>query len=179
MGFMQNVTCHLLLLHYIAMQFIQIITFTICENVLSEKVVNYQIRKEFWLSNIVDILNISVCVCIFSLSVCNSYTNPICNGWFAIVLNFLVVDFCWISLFCYISWHHLLYICLCISVSIFIHKTKTLLPSTPLTGRKYLKDKEAPYITPVTTATQSVSRLQGLLAGRKAAPSEILQEIFK
>lgn len=60
-----------------------------------------------------------------------------------------------------------------------LFQTKTLLPSTPLTGRKYLKDKEAAYITPVTTATQSVSRLQSLLAGRKAAPSEVLQEIFK
>lgn len=60
-----------------------------------------------------------------------------------------------------------------------MQETKTLLPSTPLTGRKYLKDKEAAYITPVTTATQSVSRLQGLLAGRKPEPGEILQEIFK
>lgn len=58
-------------------------------------------------------------------------------------------------------------------------ETKTLLPSTPLTGRKYLKEKEAAYITPVTTATQSVSRLQALLAGRKPVPSETLQEIFK
>ncbi|XP_054719521.1 retinoblastoma-like protein 1 [Uloborus diversus] len=60
-----------------------------------------------------------------------------------------------------------------------MQETRTLLPSTPLTGRKYLKDKESAYVTPVTTATQSVSRLQALLAGRKAAPSEGLLNIFR
>ncbi|PSN32145.1 hypothetical protein C0J52_22608 [Blattella germanica] len=53
-------------------------------------------------------------------------------------------------------------------------------PSTPLTGRRYLKSKEIQHnVTPVSTATQSVSRLQTLLAGRQAAPSEALLEIFK
>lgn len=60
-----------------------------------------------------------------------------------------------------------------------MQETKSLFPSTPLTGRKYLRDKEAAYITPVSTATQSVSRLQSLLMGRKANPSEVLLEIFR
>lgn len=53
-----------------------------------------------------------------------------------------------------------------------------LTPSTPLTGRKYLKSKEPSNVTPVSTATQSVSRLQTLLSGRQAAPSPILQQII-
>ena len=60
-----------------------------------------------------------------------------------------------------------------------ILQTKSLTPSTPLTGRRYLKDKQETPITPVSTATQSVSRLQTLLAGRKTSPSEALEEIFK
>ncbi|XP_042908450.1 retinoblastoma-like protein 1 [Parasteatoda tepidariorum] len=60
-----------------------------------------------------------------------------------------------------------------------MQETRTLLPSTPLTGRKYLKEKDPTYITPVSTATQSVSRLQTLLAGRKPSPSETLLEIFR
>jgi len=54
-------------------------------------------------------------------------------------------------------------------------QTRTLAPSTPLTGRRYLKEKDVT-ITPVSTATQSVSRLQHLLSGRKTAPSDMLQE---
>ncbi|XP_067002390.2 retinoblastoma-like protein 1 [Anabrus simplex] len=54
-----------------------------------------------------------------------------------------------------------------------------LAPSTPLTGRRYLSNKENNQnITPVSTATQSVSRLQSLLAGRHSSPSETLSEIF-
>ena len=34
-------------------------------------------------------------------------------------------------------------------------------------------------VTPVSTATQSVSRLQTLLAGRQASPSDTLLELFK
>ena len=49
---------------------------------------------------------------------------------------------------------------------------------TPLTGRHFLKDREAP-ITPVSTATQSVSRLHSLLSGRKTCPGDTLIEIFK
>ncbi|KAI0238443.1 Retinoblastoma-like protein 1 [Lamellibrachia satsuma] len=56
-------------------------------------------------------------------------------------------------------------------------ETRSLAPSTPLTGRHYLKDREAP-ITPVSTATQSVSRLHSMLSGRKTCPSETLVEIF-
>ncbi|GIY19302.1 retinoblastoma-like protein 1 [Caerostris extrusa] len=60
----------------------------------------------------------------------------------------------------------------------YMQETKSLLPSTPLTGRKYLKEKDAAYITPVSTATQGVSRLQKLLLGREACPSETLKNIF-
>jgi hypothetical protein len=34
-------------------------------------------------------------------------------------------------------------------------------------------------VTPVSTATQSVSRLQTLLAGRQSSPSETLLELFR
>ncbi|KAL3858951.1 hypothetical protein ACJMK2_009197 [Sinanodonta woodiana] len=56
-------------------------------------------------------------------------------------------------------------------------QTRSLAPSTPLTGRRYLKEKD-PSITPVSTATQSVSRLQHLLSGRKTAPSDTLLNIL-
>ncbi|KAJ8302946.1 hypothetical protein KUTeg_019342 [Tegillarca granosa] len=56
-------------------------------------------------------------------------------------------------------------------------ETRSLAPSTPLTGRRYLKEKD-PSITPVSTATQSVSRLQNLLSGRKTCPSDTLLELF-
>ncbi|KAK0166251.1 hypothetical protein PV328_004690 [Microctonus aethiopoides] len=55
---------------------------------------------------------------------------------------------------------------------------RDLAPPTPLTGRKYLRSKDITSVTPVSTATQSVIRLQALLAGRQAAPSEGLQEMF-
>jgi hypothetical protein len=55
-----------------------------------------------------------------------------------------------------------------------------LAPATPLTGRRYLKSKEMQHnVTPVSTATQNVSRLQTLLAGRQASPSETLLELFR
>ncbi|XP_068725602.1 retinoblastoma-like protein 1 [Montipora capricornis] len=57
-------------------------------------------------------------------------------------------------------------------------RTRSLAPSTPLTGRRYLKEKD-PKITPVSTATQSVSRLQALLSGLKAGPSDRLLKIFQ
>ncbi|BFZ13546.1 hypothetical protein BsWGS_16586 [Bradybaena similaris] len=57
-------------------------------------------------------------------------------------------------------------------------ETKSLTPSTPLTGRRYLREKD-PSVTPVSTATQSVSRLQTLLSGSKTSPSDALLEIFK
>ncbi|XP_038659765.1 retinoblastoma-like protein 1 isoform X3 [Scyliorhinus canicula] len=56
-------------------------------------------------------------------------------------------------------------------------KTKSLAPSTPLTGRRYLKEKES-VVTPVSSATQSVSRLQSMVMGLKSIPSENLLQIF-
>ncbi|XP_067904818.1 retinoblastoma-like protein 1 isoform X2 [Heterodontus francisci] len=56
-------------------------------------------------------------------------------------------------------------------------KTKSLAPSTPLTGRRYLKEKE-PVVTPVSSATQSVSRLQTMVMGLKNTPSEHLLQLF-
>ncbi|XP_014672646.1 PREDICTED: retinoblastoma-like protein 2 [Priapulus caudatus] len=57
--------------------------------------------------------------------------------------------------------------------------TRTLAPATPLTGRCYLKGRDPVNITPVSTATQSVSRLQGLLTGCKTVPSEMLTRILE
>lgn len=54
----------------------------------------------------------------------------------------------------------------------------SLAPSTPLTGRRYLKEKEV-LITPVSSATQSVSRLQSMVAGLCNAPTDTLLQIFK
>jgi len=51
-------------------------------------------------------------------------------------------------------------------------------PLTPLTGRRYLKDKESIVVTPITNANQSVSRLQNHLRGHKAAASEGLATMF-
>ncbi|XP_061688428.1 retinoblastoma-like protein 1 isoform X2 [Syngnathoides biaculeatus] len=59
-----------------------------------------------------------------------------------------------------------------------VEKSATLAPSTPLTGRVYLKEKDAA-ATPVSAATQSVSRLQSMLAGLRAAPGEELLRIFR
>ncbi|XP_043272516.1 retinoblastoma-like protein 1 [Venturia canescens] len=54
-----------------------------------------------------------------------------------------------------------------------------LAPPTPLTGRKYLKSKDNGNSSPgLSTATQSVIRLQGLLAGRQASASDTLLEMF-
>ncbi|XP_039239753.1 retinoblastoma-like protein 1 isoform X3 [Pipra filicauda] len=57
-------------------------------------------------------------------------------------------------------------------------KKRSFAPSTPLTGRRYLREKEG-VITPVASATQSVSRLQNMVAGLKNAPSEQLTAIFE
>ncbi|KAF5899342.1 retinoblastoma-like protein 1, partial [Clarias magur] len=57
-------------------------------------------------------------------------------------------------------------------------KTRSLAPSTPLTGRRYLKEKEL-LITPVSSATQSVSRLQSMMSGLSNAPTATLLQIFK
>ncbi|KAH0515648.1 Retinoblastoma-like protein 1 [Microtus ochrogaster] len=57
-------------------------------------------------------------------------------------------------------------------------KKQSFAPSTPLTGRRYLQEKEA-ITTPVASATQSVSRLQSIVTGLKNAPSEQLLNIFE
>ncbi|XP_063104453.1 retinoblastoma-like protein 1 isoform X2 [Cavia porcellus] len=57
-------------------------------------------------------------------------------------------------------------------------KKRSFAPSTPLTGRGYLREKET-VITPVASATQSVSRLQSIVTGLKNAPSEQLTSIFE
>uniref|UniRef100_A0A3B3DPY9 Retinoblastoma-like 1 (p107) n=1 Tax=Oryzias melastigma TaxID=30732 RepID=A0A3B3DPY9_ORYME len=59
-----------------------------------------------------------------------------------------------------------------------VEKPASLAPSTPLTGRVYLKEKDL-LVTPVSSATQSVSRLQSMVAGLRTAPSENLMQIFK
>ncbi|XP_058487921.1 retinoblastoma-like protein 1 [Solea solea] len=59
-----------------------------------------------------------------------------------------------------------------------VEKSGSLAPSTPLTGRVYLKEKDL-LVTPVSSATQSVSRLQSMVAGLRTAPAEHLMQIFK
>ncbi|KAJ1524171.1 hypothetical protein ONE63_010698 [Megalurothrips usitatus] len=54
-----------------------------------------------------------------------------------------------------------------------------LMVSTPLTNRRYLRGGQDSGVTPLLTATQSVNRLQSLLSGRSAAPSDTLLEIFQ
>ena len=54
-----------------------------------------------------------------------------------------------------------------------------LIPITPLSGKHYLRAKEQLKITPVSTATYLVSRLNALLRGppqRTAEPSSRLQQ---
>uniref|UniRef100_A0A7M4F9I2 Retinoblastoma-like protein 1 n=1 Tax=Crocodylus porosus TaxID=8502 RepID=A0A7M4F9I2_CROPO len=57
-------------------------------------------------------------------------------------------------------------------------KKRSFAPSTPLTGRRYLGEKEV-VTTPVASATQSVSRLQSIVAGLKNTPSEQLIAVFE
>ncbi|XP_071959151.1 retinoblastoma-like protein 1 isoform X2 [Antedon mediterranea] len=59
-----------------------------------------------------------------------------------------------------------------------LYQTKSLAPQTPLTNRGYLKEKEHATSTPVSTATQSVSRLQALLTGLGKCPTDTLKAIF-
>uniref|UniRef100_A0A3B5PP90 Retinoblastoma-like 1 (p107) n=1 Tax=Xiphophorus maculatus TaxID=8083 RepID=A0A3B5PP90_XIPMA len=59
-----------------------------------------------------------------------------------------------------------------------VEKRGSLAPSTPLTGRVYLKEKDLLF-TPVSAATQSVTRLQSMVAGLRMAPSENLLQIFR
>ncbi|XP_068598197.1 retinoblastoma-like protein 1 [Brachionichthys hirsutus] len=57
-------------------------------------------------------------------------------------------------------------------------KSGCLAPSTPLTGRGYLKEKDL-LVTPVSSATQSVSRLQSIVAGLRTGPSLHLMQVFR
>ncbi|XP_054472431.1 retinoblastoma-like protein 1 [Anoplopoma fimbria] len=59
-----------------------------------------------------------------------------------------------------------------------VEKSGSLAPSTPLTGRVYLKEKDL-LVTPVSSATQSVSRLQSMVGGLRTAPSDHLMQIFR
>ncbi|XP_067928982.1 retinoblastoma-like protein 1 [Watersipora subatra] len=50
-----------------------------------------------------------------------------------------------------------------------LNNTQSLCPKTPLTGRHHLPENHTEAnVTPITTATQGVSKLQALLAGRKS-----------
>uniref|UniRef100_A0A8B9Q9L1 RB transcriptional corepressor like 2 n=1 Tax=Apteryx owenii TaxID=8824 RepID=A0A8B9Q9L1_APTOW len=57
-------------------------------------------------------------------------------------------------------------------------RSKSLRITTPLTGRKYIKESN-PYVTPVSIATYSLSRLHTMLAGLRNAPSENLEQILR
>ncbi|XP_066205840.1 retinoblastoma-like protein 2 isoform X1 [Saccopteryx leptura] len=57
-------------------------------------------------------------------------------------------------------------------------KTKALRVSTPLTGVRYMKDN-SPCVTPVPTATHSMSRLHSMLTGLRNTPSERLERILR
>ncbi|XP_075393488.1 retinoblastoma-like protein 2 isoform X1 [Tenrec ecaudatus] len=57
-------------------------------------------------------------------------------------------------------------------------KSKTLHSSTPLTGVRYVKEN-SPCVTPVSTATHSLSRLHTMLTGLRNAPSEKLEQILR
>ncbi|XP_034062173.1 LOW QUALITY PROTEIN: retinoblastoma-like protein 1 [Gymnodraco acuticeps] len=59
-----------------------------------------------------------------------------------------------------------------------VEKSASLAPSTPLTGRVYLKEKDL-LVTPVSSATQSVSRLQSMVSGLRTAPSENMLQVFR
>jgi retinoblastoma-like protein 1 len=54
-----------------------------------------------------------------------------------------------------------------------------LIPTTPLSGKHYLRAKEQLKITPVATATYLVSRLNALLGRREPEPSPRLVELFE
>ena len=54
----------------------------------------------------------------------------------------------------------------------------SLMPTTPLSGKNYLKAKEQMQVTPVSTAKYLVSRLHAMLAKHEAEPSQKLLEIL-
>ncbi|XP_034644211.1 retinoblastoma-like protein 2 isoform X2 [Trachemys scripta elegans] len=57
-------------------------------------------------------------------------------------------------------------------------RSKSLRITTPLTGRKYIKESN-PHVTPVSIATYNLSRLHTMLTGLKNAPSENLEQILR
>lgn len=59
-----------------------------------------------------------------------------------------------------------------------IEERRTLAPCTPLSNRHYLTNRDLGAMTPVSNATQTVSRLQSLLIGFKDQPSANLLSLF-
>uniref|UniRef100_A0A8D0B9A7 Retinoblastoma-like protein 2 n=1 Tax=Salvator merianae TaxID=96440 RepID=A0A8D0B9A7_SALMN len=57
-------------------------------------------------------------------------------------------------------------------------RAKSFRISTPLTGRKYVKESDA-CVSPVSIATYSLTRLHTMLMGLKNAPSEKMEHIFR
>lgn len=58
--------------------------------------------------------------------------------------------------------------------------TNALVPNTPLTSRQYLSNKpNVGPMTPITSATNSVSRLQSILLDRTDEPNEVLESLLK
>merc|ERR1711892_13202 len=54
----------------------------------------------------------------------------------------------------------------------------SLIPCTPLSGRHYLKAREQSMMTPVSTASYLVTRLNKMVAGRKPEPSVKLSDLL-
>jgi len=65
------------------------------------------------------------------------------------------------------------------NLSIQFDGGSSLIPSTPLSGKHYLKAREQMKVTPVSTATYLVSRLNFLLKKRDAEPSKELLELIQ
>ena len=60
-----------------------------------------------------------------------------------------------------------------------IEERRSLAPCTPLSNRHYLNNRDLGAMTPVSNATQTVSRLQSLLIGFKDQPSANLLSLFE
>merc|ERR550534_679300 len=60
----------------------------------------------------------------------------------------------------------------------FEHNSGQLVPGTPLSGRHYLKARDQALVTPVSSATYLVERLNKMVAGRKPEPSPGLLKIL-
>lgn len=54
-----------------------------------------------------------------------------------------------------------------------------LIPSTPLSGKQYLRAREQLKVTPVSQATLLVTRLIRLIGNREPGPSPNLMQLFK